>query len=588
MKIEKLRIHNWRSIRDLEATAQDLMVFIGQNNHGKSNILSSILFFFSPESSNDLDFCQDEKELYIEITFSNLDEHDKKQFQKYAIGDRMRVRKQSERGGETEYHGFCRIPAADWLREENALEYAKKRARVEETPLKDLVPLMGKLSQAVVLEAQQKYLSENKVEVIEEFEATKFLGLKNVAAGIFGNIYFIPAVKNASDEFKSTGSMFGPLLNDIIAEMASSNENFKKVKEAVSILAQILNKRLPDGTLNKDRPEAISKLEQMLEAELQSNFHWNSTIDIDMRPPNVDQALKLGTTVLVNDPIPTDISRKGHGLQRSLIFALIKVWAKILQEKAKEEENKPRSASKSTFFIFEEPELYLHPQAQRELYASLKELSKLNNQIFLSTHSSSFIDLNDYRSLCIIYKNDLAEGTKLRQCVSELFPASEDKKMFDMSYWVNPDRGELFLGKKVLLLEGQTEKTAIHFLAQHLGVFKYEYTLIDCGSKGNIPTYLQLLNQFRIPYVAVYDLDHQISKNKDQIVVADKATEAIKSKINPSLGRAVQFDNDIEEELGIPMDGVSKNPYSILEFISNASYKLPDSMQSKIKEIFAD
>ena len=45
MKIKTLEIKNWRSIKELKVTAQDLMIIIGQNNHGKSNLLSAILFF---------------------------------------------------------------------------------------------------------------------------------------------------------------------------------------------------------------------------------------------------------------------------------------------------------------------------------------------------------------------------------------------------------------------------------------------------------------------------------------------------------------------------------------------------------------
>ena len=46
MKTREVTIHNWRSIRTVTLSAHDLMIFIGQNNHGKSNILSAILFFF--------------------------------------------------------------------------------------------------------------------------------------------------------------------------------------------------------------------------------------------------------------------------------------------------------------------------------------------------------------------------------------------------------------------------------------------------------------------------------------------------------------------------------------------------------------
>ena len=35
MKIESVAISNWRSIKSLEIAFQDLIIFIGQNNHGK-------------------------------------------------------------------------------------------------------------------------------------------------------------------------------------------------------------------------------------------------------------------------------------------------------------------------------------------------------------------------------------------------------------------------------------------------------------------------------------------------------------------------------------------------------------------------
>ena len=46
MKIKSILINNWRSINLLEANFEDISVIIGQNNHGKSNIVSALLFFF--------------------------------------------------------------------------------------------------------------------------------------------------------------------------------------------------------------------------------------------------------------------------------------------------------------------------------------------------------------------------------------------------------------------------------------------------------------------------------------------------------------------------------------------------------------
>ncbi len=64
MKIQRLMVSNWRSIKKLELDVLDLMVIIGQNNHGKSNLLSSILFFFGEIKHQDLDFFFGSEELF--------------------------------------------------------------------------------------------------------------------------------------------------------------------------------------------------------------------------------------------------------------------------------------------------------------------------------------------------------------------------------------------------------------------------------------------------------------------------------------------------------------------------------------------
>lgn len=72
MRIEKVVIHNWRSIADEEIDFEELMIFIGQNNHGKSNIISSLLFFFGTITHSDLDFHGSSNELFVEITLPTL------------------------------------------------------------------------------------------------------------------------------------------------------------------------------------------------------------------------------------------------------------------------------------------------------------------------------------------------------------------------------------------------------------------------------------------------------------------------------------------------------------------------------------
>jgi CRISPR-associated exonuclease Cas4 len=587
MKIKNLKIHNWRSIKDLEIDLQDITIFIGQNNCGKSNILLSILFFFGEISCTELDFKKGSDELFVEVIFEDLDEHDKAQFQKYVTANnQIRVRKQITKGSNFEYHGYCEIATDTWLKEEKIGDYTKRDV-VEATPLQSYIHKSGRITQNEIKEAQQRYIAENrdKISFNYELETTNFLGLTSVAQGIFGDVFFIPAVKNASEEFNVKGkSIFNQLLSNVINEMSISNEPYIEAKKKIEELTQNLNKNISNGNENPDRPEEITKLENIIGEELE---RWRTKIDIEITPPDIDEVLKVGTSVWVDDGVPTDVSKKGHGLQRALIFALIKAWVKVSREIRGKTEEKSRKASESNYFIFEEPELYLHPQAQRELYYSLKELSKFNNQILLSTHSSSFIDLKEYKSICRTYKDNIEEGTKKLQYTEELFSLTDDKKNFNLAYWINPDRGELFFAKKVILAEGTTDKTIIPFLAKEFSVFTYEYTVIDCGGRENIKIYLHLLNKFGLPYIVVYDKDNQSHKTPDAIASANSSSQEIEDRIDRSIGDSVVFDNDIEEEIGITDEKDKHKPYLALQKVSSDEFVISENLKRKIAKIYS-
>mgnify|MGYP003631533663 FL=1 len=587
MKIEKIRIKNWRSLKDQDLQAQDLMVIIGQNNHGKSNLLSSILFFFGEIKHHDLDFHRGATELYVELQFGYLDDADKTTFKKYLTSEgKVVVRKTAFLGGSFEYRGYIENPSEEWLQEANANAYTK-RELAKSLPFHPFLPDAGRLTKQHIIDAQASYIDQNrnKINFTFEIETTNFLGLKSVATGIFGEVYFIPAVKEASDDFTSKdSSVFGKMYADVVALMSESNDDWKVTKENLGKLFATLNKKDGDGNDNEDRPQQLSEFEEELAAELVS---WGAKIDIEVSPPDIESVFKANTQVWVDDGVRTDIKRKGHGLQRALTVALIQVVAKraiAASENDADENDRTRKASNSRYFIFEEPELYLHPQAQRSLFDSFVGLSESGNQVILCTHSSGLIDVERYRSIYIATKENGSDETRVKQCTDDLFEG-DSKKDFNISYWINPDRGELFFASKVVLLEGATEKTVFPLLARELGVFRYDYTLIDCGSKDNIPLYIKLLNKFQIPYVAVYDRDHQATKGADAIASADTSTQKIESEINTNIGTSIVLINDIEEELGLPNGGSSK-PYVALNQITSEGFTLSDSMKIKIRSVY--
>jgi predicted ATP-dependent endonuclease of OLD family len=590
MKINNIKISNWRSIIDEEIYFQDLMIFIGQNNHGKSNVLSSILFFFGEIAHHNLDFNGTSEDIWVEIEFVDLSESEGVTFKKYvSVDNKIKVRKTAYKNGSFIYNGYIQEANDDWLKESKISEF-KKRDVAEQLPLAKFLPDKGAITIDQFKFAQSEYINENFETISFNYilEENNFLGLKNVAKGSFGDLFFIPSIKNASDELNPKGSsLFGQLYSRVISKISEHNPQFKEAKEKIIELTKILNKNNIDGEINEHRPQDLTSLESLLDDELTS---WNTKIDIQITAPNVDDIFRVGANVSVDDGIKTDITRKGHGLQRALIFALIKAWSKVLKKEREEEdldsEQSTRKSSKSTYFIFEEPELFLHPQAQKELFFSLVNLSRDENQVILCTHSSSFLDLEFHKSICIVKKESIDTGTKVLQYVNDIFEDIEDTKKFNLNYWINPERGELFFAKKVILVEGQTEKTILPFIAKQINVFRYDYTIIDCGGKESIQLYINLLNKFRINYVVVYDKDNHSTKSPQQLADSNGKNEIIESSINSSLGKSVILVNDIEEELGFVEAGGRNKAYKAITFTISDKFILSDNFKNKIEKIF--
>ncbi|GIT99718.1 hypothetical protein TSL6_02250 [Sulfurovum sp. TSL6] len=583
MKIKKVTISNFRSIIDIEISFENLMMFIGQNNHGKSNILYAILFFFGEIKVQDLDFFDGTEELYVEILFDNLDEDDKATFNKYlTIDNEILVRKTAYKNGSFEYNGYIQNPQNEYLQESNATNY-RSRAAAQELPFYDDLPSEGRLTIDIIQVAQQQYISNNRdrIEFVYELEATNFLGAKNVAQGIFGEIFFIPAVKNINDDLSNNKtSVFTKLYSKVIELVTTNDDDISEIKDQINAQFRKFQKYNEDSTENENRPSELKEFEDRLSGNLRE---WGVNLEVEILPPDIDEVFKSDVNVWIHDGIKTDINRKGHGLQRAMTFSLIKTFSEHVLSMP-EEERPNRQASKSSYFIFEEPELYLHPQAQRALLDLLINLSE-DSQVVLCTHSSSLISLDNYKSIAIVRKDGMTNETSITQYQEEIF-VGDEKKNFNLLSWINPDRAELFFAKKVILVEGATEKSIIPFIAKKLEVFKFEYTLIDCGSKTQIPYYIHLLNKFKIPYIAVYDKDHQSGKGQQAKDMADRDTNKIEDIIAASIGKSVVFVNDIEEELGMTAGTVSK-PFSALEEISKDEFEIPVDLEIKIKEIFS-
>lgn len=516
MRICTAHIHNYRSIKDLELRCRPMLVLLGENNAGKSNIMAAIEFALTssakPEPEDLFAFRDaDDETIWVELTFSDLTDQEKTTFHKYLRADgTVCIRKTAKwdgSGGPTiSYNGYTQVPLDECLRSENVSQYTD-RERAGLTPFYSYLPATGRLTKAQVEEAQRKYIDENTQSVTfeEKLEAGPLLGAKNVASGVLPDFFFVPAVRDLDDEAKvKSTTIFGRLLSRAIEDMAANEPRFTELRDNLNVLVRSLNRSV-DGA---HRPQQLAELEATIQQELSS---WGVTVSIEITPPDINRLFELGTDIRLDDGHDSIAQRKGHGLQRAVLLGFVKAWAQVLRKSTADTSTSARRASESMIFAIEEPELFLHPQAQRSLAEALQQLASSDNrQILLCSHSAHFVDLDCHQQIAVAKKLSPQMGTIICQCTEELFEGTgtDDRKhRFHMAYWLNPDRGEMFFAKKVVFVEGETEKSILPYLAKKLNCYCPDVSIVDCGSKHNLPLYITIAKAFSLNYHVLHDED---------------------------------------------------------------------------------
>jgi len=160
--------------------------------------------------------------------------------------------------------------------------------------------------------------------------------------------------------------------------------------------------------------------------------------------------------------------------------------------------------------IIEEPEMYLHPQAQRYFYRLLCEMADNGQcQVIYSTHSPIFADVNRFESLRLVRRSP-----GQRTHVSLVTPDREAKlkearDRFKLGGRFDTARNEVLFASCALLVEGYADRIAALIIAEKLG-FDLDaegVAVVECGGKAGIELIVRVCQALKIPFLVVHDED---------------------------------------------------------------------------------
>jgi len=528
MRVNRIEISNFRSIRHLVVDLGETTVFVGPNNAGKTAILDALRIALTRRwgqrgtgfTEYDVHLAGDDNDpkassgVGIEI---HVQESAPEEWPAGVSEDLDQI---VQLDPHTGLRSIALRTQCAWNEESGAFEPVWEFLNAAREPL------AGRSARRVNLERFWRYLP----------------------------VFYLGALRDVGDEFSPRSQFWGRLLKAL--EMPAGLES-----RALRVL-DLLNRRLlkADSRLQKIA-ETLSGTTRIAARDREGE------LDLRMVPLKTWDLLSRAEIILRNEPdspwLP--LLRQGQGIQSLSVIFLFRAFVEHLVHELYEQDSEP-------VLTLEEPETHLHPQAARTLWTHIRALP---GQKIVTTHSPYFVQHVPFRDLRLVRLTQ--EGTQVKSlpasfsasiphldgldavvngsagwlkyqhasktltvagaldeqtyrdlltCCGEHERRAEiegtlrdlrdrsslyigDDELQSLETYAQRMRGEVFFAKRWLIVEGQADYLIVHAVAHAMDYDLDEHgvSVIDAQNNGNPATFAVLARALDIPWLAVFDGD---------------------------------------------------------------------------------
>ena len=580
MKLHKLEIEGFRKIRKAEVYFGDATFLIGENNVGKSSILAALNYLLSDTKKlNDEEYSQSKNpegkqeicsdKIVFTAEFRNVPPEivnergfNRQRLSSYEQSDEndsgvsFTYRKTFERGSNVVIEMLLSI------------QTIKDQFKKCQSP-KDFVDAGA--SREIF---EELFGTDNLTKKIPEKNKDKLNDISDLwdinpadqewvknPGGIPGNVLsklphflLIPAEDKMSEMGGDgkTGTMIS-ILQDLFKDVREQSDNYKKAQEYLDKLSEELDPsddQKEFGKMMKDLNNVVS--------DVFPSAHIAASANLS----DPDSALKPSFVVTMSSNISTPVNYQGTGMIRAAVFSLLrfrKQW----------EERRNTGFKRGLIIGFEEPEIYLHPNAADRMRNTIYELASNTSQIVCTTHSPYMIDLSKKPKQVLnsfSIRDDLFVHISPFNISTEFVKLQQDEQSYiKMLQKMDDYLSRVFFAKQVVIVEGDTDEI----------VLKSIIDIMPEESKKKILSDFQIIKArgkaaiiSLVKYLKAMDIHPFVIHDRDQ---GKPAAEIFNQPILEVVGNSAKrmmMEECIEDELGYTAPSVEK-PYTAYKYIKN-------------------
>lgn len=476
MKIESIKIENYRLLKKLSISLEDnLSLVVGKNNTGKTSLLTILNKFLNRNSFNFEDFNIDSQQAIVQsISSKSLIAEEKYNIFKISLilnisrEDSDNILNLTKAGLITDLDhknketSICFSYALDYK------NYLKLREDFGTHHIEDITEFIKKHHKAyfkVFRVGGSRGDDKNFIE-IDESKIRKIIRLQKISAK-----------RNVSNNEDGENKK---------ALSSLSHRYFKPQEDSTNSSVIDLQKNLieVDKKLTKSYEPVFDKVVKDVE-----HFSYNGAkISVISNFQEIN-LLKENTSVVYDEKgiyLPEDYNGLGYMNLFSMIFELHIIFDEFNKKHSDED------CSDINILFMEEPEAHTHPQMQYVFIKKVKEFlssnkGNLNLQTVITTHSAHITSQSDFDDIKYFLKNkdNEIEVKNLSDLKKQYELDDEGRAQFKfLKQYLTLHKAELFFSDKAIFIEGTTERILLPAIMQKL----------DYENK-NKPTYSPLLSQ---------------------------------------------------------------------------------------------